>query len=443
MNLIRCAIPWLRRANQLAFCSAMIVFLAATCKADPIVYSAFTIIDGQLGSWKFHDARVLLTFHSQTQNVQQLNVQGIDVAFDDVGSAQVTIATPSKTVHAVLSPGQIFVSFDKINAGVGIGFLSPGVQFPANLNPIYPLAVDGGLPLIAVHFGILPDDLLGDAGFAGLGLSCLSTSPFTTCGAPASALKTDKGDLYLYPAYTFDLAPVSGISMNTGFFFQEQGSGKTLRVPNDIFSQPSATPTGTITYNLFLVSDVSIGGQLLQNASIHLSFSSNISHVRRDGSGLPKGYINDQGTARVVATDGSTTIRATFAPGQIYVYFDPSLGSAGFGSVAGGRSYPAVLGSTSEFNLLQAVSDILRNQVLSGLTYSPQTQTLAKISDLKHAMVLADVVQSCTSSPGQPYCSSPPTATKLTTDKGDFYLYEPYAQYTIGWGNSALFWSTP
>ena len=48
--------------------------LASTVSAGPIKYTGFTITDGQLGSWAFHNARVILTFVSDTKYVHS-NVQ--------------------------------------------------------------------------------------------------------------------------------------------------------------------------------------------------------------------------------------------------------------------------------------------------------------------------------------------------------------------------------
>jgi len=45
----------------LAVCAAM---------AEPVTYTGFTITDGKLGNWAFHNARVYLTFKSDTKNVQ-------------------------------------------------------------------------------------------------------------------------------------------------------------------------------------------------------------------------------------------------------------------------------------------------------------------------------------------------------------------------------------
>jgi hypothetical protein len=37
--------------------------------AKPVTYTGFTITDGKLGSWSFHNARVYLTFQGDTNNV--------------------------------------------------------------------------------------------------------------------------------------------------------------------------------------------------------------------------------------------------------------------------------------------------------------------------------------------------------------------------------------
>ena len=44
--------------------------LATRASAAPVTYTGFTITDGKLGPWEFHNARVYLTFQSDTRNVQ-------------------------------------------------------------------------------------------------------------------------------------------------------------------------------------------------------------------------------------------------------------------------------------------------------------------------------------------------------------------------------------
>lgn len=48
------------------------ISLVAVCAAlaEPVTYTGFTITDGKLGNWSFHNARVYLMFKSDTTNVQ-------------------------------------------------------------------------------------------------------------------------------------------------------------------------------------------------------------------------------------------------------------------------------------------------------------------------------------------------------------------------------------
>jgi hypothetical protein len=180
---------------------------------------------------------------------------------------------------------------------------------------------------------------------------------------------------------------------------------------------------------MLLVSDVSLDGEPFQNASIHLSFQSRISHVTPLSDAGPNGAINTHGAARVEIKQGARTISANFAPGQIYIYFDSSTATAGFGSFSGGRAYPAALAPTQvhiDTELLAAIADILNG---GSTYYSSETADLAHVTDLKHEMMLADYVSSCTDFDFSNYfgvCYNLPSSRRLITDRGDFYLYQPY-----------------
>jgi hypothetical protein len=247
--------------------------------------------------------------------------------------------------------------------------------------------------------------------------------------------------------------------LNAGLFFADTGRSRPI-LPPSLFDS-STHASGRITYHVFLVSDVSLGGQLYTNAKIHLSFRSHTSEVGPLPGAGPNAYVNPEGTARVEITKGSTTISARFAPDQIYVFFDPStapgVGSVGFGSYSGGRAYPVTLTqcSCNSPQLLGAVSDIITNAA-PATNYTPKTATL--VTDLTNATVLADFASSCSATALDPAAFDPTTSicsnlcapAKLTTDKGDFYLYEPYTQdfstppsnpqpFSNNW---AIFWST-
>src|SRR5271169_5828988 len=205
MAAFRCALP----------CAIMTVLLASTALAAPITYTGFTITDGQLGSWHFHNARVFLTFESDTSNVQVTtvpNVNGnVSLVYNQTGVARITIVSDDKIVNATFNSNQIFVSYDLSNGGVGFGSCvpncSPSLPLTPNLQPAYPLGVAGGTvdgPVaVGLAFGpsleelALSADLISDTGLSGRGWVCV-TFPDFTCPAPTVPLKTNKGDLYLF-----------------------------------------------------------------------------------------------------------------------------------------------------------------------------------------------------------------------------------------------------
>jgi hypothetical protein len=62
-------------------CALTTFLLASTALAAPVTYTGFTITDGQLGSWTFANARVYLTFQTDTQYVRQTQIEGVDVSY--------------------------------------------------------------------------------------------------------------------------------------------------------------------------------------------------------------------------------------------------------------------------------------------------------------------------------------------------------------------------
>src|SRR5579883_2925280 len=72
----------------MAACLCLALGLVTTAAAAPVTYTGFTITDGQIGTWQFHNARVVLRFDGDTNNVQL--VQFPD-PFDPTATAQVAI----------------------------------------------------------------------------------------------------------------------------------------------------------------------------------------------------------------------------------------------------------------------------------------------------------------------------------------------------------------
>ena len=103
-------------ARTFVGCLIGLLVVTAAC-AQPITYTGFVIADGQLGTSQFHNARVILTFRSDTRYVQEFSIPvpghfPPNVAVNTTGVAQITIIDHEKTLEATLDPNQIFVSFD-------------------------------------------------------------------------------------------------------------------------------------------------------------------------------------------------------------------------------------------------------------------------------------------------------------------------------------------
>jgi len=100
---------------------AVILAAASPAWATPVTYTGFTITDGTLGSWQFHQARVHLTFHGDTSDVQFIHppidptnpaAGTVDAYIISRGDAWVRIESGDRSVRARFDPGQIFVSLD-------------------------------------------------------------------------------------------------------------------------------------------------------------------------------------------------------------------------------------------------------------------------------------------------------------------------------------------
>jgi hypothetical protein len=203
------------------------VLAALIANASPITYTAFTIADGKLGEWEFHNARVYLTFESDTNNVQLLQISGADIVLNSTGTARITVAGDGRKVRATFMPNQIFVSLDQGGTGDthvlgrGVGF---GSKWSYGIEPAYPLGIedgtiDGGDPVAfgngTISFGDLPIDLVQATQFSGRAWTCIGF-PDRTCPKPVNALKTDRGDLLLYQRYQ---ALDNGDVLNGGLFW--------------------------------------------------------------------------------------------------------------------------------------------------------------------------------------------------------------------------------
>jgi hypothetical protein len=442
-----------------------VLLLASAASAAPVTYTGFTITDGQIGNWVFHNARVYLTFQSDTNNVQSTTFPDpfggtVDIVFNPTGTAAVTIISGSKSVHATFAPNQIFVSLDLGNTGdihvggrgVGFGsFTSYGVE------PAYPLGIEDGTidwgdilaPGIASPaLADLSTDLQTSTAFSGRSWSCVGFPD--TCTAP-NALHTDKGDLYLYTPYA--IAPSAGggdDSLTGGSFLADVGSSSDYTV---VPSLPRASRgRHPITYYGYLISDASLGFRQFSGAQVYLSYTADASTAVPFNNGAAShGFINSGGSGHVTIVSGGRVTSADFAPGQIYVFYDVGTASVGFGSTAGGSGYPLSITANLDYDGLVenssifAVADLTTTSADATL-YTAETATLA--TDLTNPTTLSGAANSCVAfNPVTSACSNF-TPVALQTSRGAFRLYEPYwddetgnqvpGPYSINWG---VFWS--
>jgi hypothetical protein len=451
---VRCQTFSIQRIEHILTCIVLALSLVCPALAAPITYTGFTITNGKIGTHVFHNARVILTFVSDTKNVQLTTLLGTNVAYNPTGTASITIVGDKLSIQAAFAANQIFVSVDRTNGGVGFGsFAADG-----SLQPVYPLGIGKWMVLGALPGGTfllaspeersLSTDLRHNTSFAGVAWSC-TAFPLQyglTCPLPTAPLKTNKGDLYLYEPYQY---PGSARSINTGFFFADLGTFQHTLPPN-IYRPSSLASSGPMTYHAFLFGDVTLGKQVFKRAKVLFTLVSNSGWVQPLSGSDPNAYINGKGTAQVTVMTGSTVVTATFSPNQIYVYFTPGMVSMGFGSTAGGRNYPLAISNDSclcfqELFTITAVSDIVSTPG-DASQYTPEVASL--VTDLRNETMLGGAAFSCpTSDPLQTGCSSLTSPPKLATNNGAFSIYEPYTE-SFFWSppypvslNGALFWS--
>jgi hypothetical protein len=452
---------------------ALASLLASTAVATPITYTAFTITDGKLGSWSFHNARVYLTLKSDTDYVQFIQPQidpndptqgTVDIYTNQVGTASVTVISGSKTVHATFAPNQVFVSMDLGNTDSAPHVGARGMGFSSftatSLEPSYPLGIEDGTldwgdifsPGVASpELAVLPVDLVSTTAFSGRAWPCVGF-PFQC--TDATPLHTDKGDFYLNVPYSLGVPADNDNGDDTlfgGFFVATLGTsgGPAPSLP----STRLANARKPITYHGYVISDVQLGRHHYTAAQVYLSFDADASTAVPFSNGSSFGFMNTTGNAHVTVVSGGRSVSADFDPGQLYVYYDVAKASAGFGSTAGGSGYPLSITKNDdgqfsgvvENSSIGAVSDLTLVAADAAL-YSPATATLA--TDLTNPTALSGGASSCVAfDPATSVCSNL-TPIALKTSRGDFYLYEPYTEdesanggtgpYSINWG---FFWS--
>lgn len=183
-----------------------VLLLAPSVFANPVVYHAFAFAPAaSLGSTSYQCdpntvcVRVDITFSSDTKFVQPFSENdagGMASGFIDfTGQGSVTLddITTGDSVSANFLAGQIYVSVDQTNNGIGFGSAT---------GPTYPLGVYSGYPSQPYSTYDLKSNF-SDVAFAWF-------CPPGVCqlGTAGPALQTDQGDLSITP---------TGVTY--GFFF--------------------------------------------------------------------------------------------------------------------------------------------------------------------------------------------------------------------------------
>lgn len=453
--------------------------MGSVAQAKPVTYTGFTITDGKLGSWNFHNARVYLTFQGDTNNVQFIQppvdanpLDGTrDVWINQTGKALVTIISGEKIISAKFADNQILVSLDlgftgdAHFGGAGVGFSSVTA---AGFDPAYPLGIDDGtvdwgdivqqIPpgIASPEVTQLSFDLMHNTRFSGRAWPCVG---FPYACTSATPLHTDKGDLYLYLPYS-QVSNGAGAnenfgndSLSAGFFVADVGESNHDSQPWPPTTSSWAKSTNPITYYGYLISDVTLGRDHYSGAQVYLSFDADTSTVEPFSNVSPHGFKNLKGNAHVTIVSGPHIVSADFDPGQVYVYYDTAHSSVGFGSTAGGTGYPFSITSNTDGNSVggpglvenssvSAVSDLTLNPV-DVANYTPATASLA--TDLRNPTALSGAASSCVGFSATTSNCTSVTPIPLETNRGKFYLFEPYrqdlgtgGQYSVNWG---VFWS--
>jgi hypothetical protein len=171
-----------------------------------------------------------------------------------------------------------------------------------------------------------------------------------------------------------------------------------------------ATP---VTYTAFVVTDVSLGGHLFRNASVHMTFVGDTADVQPFSVKAPDGVVGSgwqiaTGNASVRIVSGRRHIKAKFLPNQILVSFDYENGGAGFSAFVGSDhhlepAYPLTFdGSSVDFFM----PDLVTTGNWTGHAWS--------------CIGFPPVVGNTSTRCGDP------KAFPLQTDRGELVIFQPY-----------------
>jgi hypothetical protein len=212
--------------------------LAGSAWASPMAYVATVVTDVQVGTQTFHNALLKIKFIGDTNDISPaldgsgnpiLSTECAATTTDNSkgtytgdgsnyffylakGVAGASITSKGKTIRAQLNSGQLLVTLDSCNGGIGFGMLTG----PTSFEVAYPVAFTLGT---AMAVSTQNSDAGGDAALrspanmSGNAYSCPGYPPSDIgqltgagCGAPL-AIKSDMGDILVYQPYTDSSCP--------------------------------------------------------------------------------------------------------------------------------------------------------------------------------------------------------------------------------------------
>ncbi len=173
---------------------------------------------------------------------------------------------------------------------------------------------------------------------------------------------------------------------------------------------PAGVQAAPVTYKVFAITDAMLDGRHFHNAEVKLFFRGDTRDVQTFQVGRNDGFMITRGHARLEIVHHGELIRADFLPEQLLVSADNVGGGAGFSAMVGPdhhleAAYPLAIdyGTVSNFCI-----DLVTSAMYSGKAWSCIGFPVAG-----HAGRCGD-----------------PSPYPLKTDKGDFYVYQPYSGFT-------------
>jgi hypothetical protein len=176
--------------------------------AAPVTYRAQVFTDLKLNGVSYHNASLELKFVGDTANIAVVPmpapVASSDFQWLTVGTASFSVTAQGRTLTGTFPAGEIFVSIDTGNGGIGFG----STIGPNGLEPTYPLAFDD---YTAGGFAYQYKDLSRSAELSGKAWSCMGFPMAYSTDVPLGAtsctppdqfpLTTSLGPLVVYMPY--------------------------------------------------------------------------------------------------------------------------------------------------------------------------------------------------------------------------------------------------